>query len=109
MGALAGCGSSAGPLVLGTSQSGQSFTVSHGQKVEVQLPGTDWQLDLSPAFGPLQETSSHLRSSGRGATETVVFTTGSRGDAVVRARRTSCASHRCHSGPTQVAFHLTVD
>ncbi|HLX89475.1 MAG TPA: hypothetical protein VKR22_13590 [Acidimicrobiales bacterium] len=109
LGTLAGCGSSSGPLVLGPSDSGGSFTVAHGQRVDVELPGTDWQVDLSPAFGPLQEVSSHLRSSRNSATETIVFTAGPRGGATVRARRPRCVSQHCTSGASQVVFRVMVD
>ncbi len=101
------CGSSGGPLAIGPAQDGQTVTVARGDRITLTLPGTSWQFDLAPAFGPLSELSTETHS-GRTSTETVVFRATVRGKATVHAHWAPCATQTCRPGQGQYVVHVEV-
>ncbi|HUY64584.1 MAG TPA: hypothetical protein VMV14_08730 [Acidimicrobiales bacterium] len=102
---LAGCGGSGGPVSVGPAQSGQTVTVTQGQKIVVTLPGTNWTFNLDPPFGPLAETSSEV-ASRRSSTVTAVFLAGAKGGATIDAL--PCASVPCRAGKAGFVLHVVV-
>ena len=104
---LAACGSSGGPQTIGPAQNGQTVSIAKGQRIIEVLPGTKWNIDLSPPFGPLTELSVDL-TSGRTSQETIVFRAGASGGATIHAKRTDCAAHRCPPGSANVVVHIAV-
>lgn len=101
-----GCGSS-GPLTIGPEQNGQYVNASHGQRLTVTLPGSAWQFNLSPPFGPLTEVSVHL-TGGHTTSASAVFVAGSKGTATVTATRTRCGSGPCAAGQHPYTVHVQV-
>lgn len=103
---LAGCGSS-GPLTIGPDQNGQYVDASHGQHLTVTLPGSAWQFNLTPPFGPLTEVSVHL-TGGHTSSASAVFVAGHKGTATITASRTRCGSGPCAPGQHPYTVHVQV-